>query len=73
MASQLAPARVEMEFSIIGVGASPAGPVLARPLFQQFNKIHYKNCTRLLQPDHFKSPSYTPVYCQLEMNTNASE
>ena len=42
----------------IGVGASPAGPVLAGPLFRRFN---YKNCVRLLQPDHFKSPSYTPV------------
>ena len=45
---------------IIGIGASPAGPVLAGPLFQQFNKIHLKNCrsARLLQLDHFKSPSY---------------
>ena len=30
-------------FSPIGVGAGPAGSVLARPLFWQFNKIHYKN------------------------------
>ena len=36
MASQLGPARVEIEFSIISVGASPAGPVLARPLFRRF-------------------------------------
>ena len=27
------------------IGASPAGPVLAGPLFRQFNEIHYKNCT----------------------------
>ena len=26
----------------IGVGADPAGPVLAGPLFQQFNKILYR-------------------------------
>ena len=51
----------------IGVGG-PAGLVLARPLFWQFNKIDYEyilklwrtHCTHLLQPDHFKSPSYAP-------------
>ena len=26
----------------IGVGAGPAGPVLARPLFRQFNEIYYR-------------------------------
>ena len=26
----------------IGVGASSTGPVLARPLLQRFNEIHYK-------------------------------
>ena len=31
---------------IIGVGASPAGPVLAGPLFHRFNEIYYKNCMR---------------------------
>ena len=25
----------------VGVGGGPAGPVLAGPLFQRFNKIHY--------------------------------
>ena len=31
----------------IGVGAGPAGPVLAGPLFRQFNEIHYRYlCTR---------------------------
>ena len=48
----------------IGIGASSAGLVLAGPLFRQFNEIHYRyifnNCTCLLQPDHFKSPSYVP-------------
>ena len=49
----------------IGVGAGPAGPVLAGPLFRQCNGIHYKYLhthryqrrairARLLQPDHFK-------------------
>ena len=29
----------------MGVGAGPAGPVLARPLFRQFNDINiFKNC-----------------------------
>ena len=27
---------------IIGVGAGPASPVLARPLSQRFNEIHYR-------------------------------
>ena len=51
----------------IGIGAGPAG--LAGPLFQRFNEIHYRYWhahryrrhvigVRLLQPDHFKSPSY---------------
>ena len=46
----------------IGVGASPAGPVLAGPLFQRYNKICYKNikklCARLAGP--LQSPSYAP-------------
>ena len=33
----------------IGVGTSPAGPVLAGPLFRRFNETHYKNCTRALR------------------------
>ena len=34
-----------LEGSCIGVGAGPADSVLARSLFQRFNKIHYqKNC-----------------------------
>ena len=28
-------------YYFIGVGAGPAGPVLARPLFWQFNETHY--------------------------------
>ena len=58
----------------IGVGAGPADLVLAGPLFWRFNEIHcrylrscrYRRCaihTCLLQADHFKSPSYAPVYC----------
>ena len=39
----------------IGIGAGPAGPVLAGPLFWQFNEIHYRKIvcvlrTRLLLP-----------------------
>ena len=60
-------------YFIIGIGASSAGAVLAGPLFRRFNEIHYRylhvRCyrqrsisVRLLQPDHFKSPSHTPVY-----------
>ena len=56
---------------LIGIGAGLAGPVLAGPLFRQFNEIYYRYlhvrryrrrfvCARLLQPDHFKSPSYAP-------------
>ena len=30
-----------MYLNYIGVGASPAGPVLAGPLFRQYNEIHY--------------------------------
>ena len=33
-----------LELSSIGVGAGPAGPFLAGPLFWRFNKIHYINC-----------------------------
>ena len=48
----------------IGVRASPAGPVLAGPLFRRFIIIDLKiTCalrTRVLQPDHFKSRSYAP-------------
>ena len=58
--------------SYIGVGAGPAGLVLAGPLFRWFNEIHYRYlharryrrcaiCACLLQPDHFKSHSYVPV------------
>ena len=43
------------------VGAGPAGPVLAGPLFIA-DLINYiqKLRARLLQPDHFKSSSYAP-------------
>ena len=55
--------------STIGIGASPAGSVLAGPLFRQFNEIHYRYILKiacvfhlhLLQPDHFKSPSYASL------------
>ena len=63
--------RGEIAWSI-GVGAGPAGSVLAGPLFRWFNEIHYRylrtHCYRrrairmcLLQPDHFKCLSYAPV------------
>ena len=45
----------------IGIGAGPAGPVLAGPLFLRFNfivKIAHALCVHLLKPDHFKNPSY---------------
>ena len=48
----------------IGIGACSAGPILARPLFWRCNEIHKIAgglCTRLLQPDHFESPSYAPA------------
>ena len=49
---------------IIGVEAGPAGPVLAGSLIWQFIKFIIKIActlyTHLSQPDHFKSPSYTP-------------
>ena len=32
---------------IIAVGAGSAGPVLAQPLFRQFNKIHYKRIKKM--------------------------
>ena len=55
----------------IGVGAGPAGQVLAGPLFRWCNEIHYRYlrarryrpraiCACLFQPDNFKSPSYAP-------------
>ena len=60
----------------IGVGAGPAGLVSAGPLFSGKGGgggglmkfiiyIIFLNacvlCARLLQPDHFKSPSFAPV------------
>ena len=50
---------------VTGIGAGPACPVLAGPLFPQFYKIHYR-CIKewhacLLELDQFRSPSYTPV------------
>ena len=50
----------------IDVGASPAGLVLAGPLFWQCNE---KNCTLracLILPDHYKTPSYAPDTYSLE-------
>ena len=57
----------------IGVGAGPAGLVSAGPLFSGEGGglmkfiiyIIFLNarvlCAHLLQPDHFKSPSFAPV------------
>ena len=50
----------------VDVGASPAGLVLAGPLFWQCNE---KNCTLhacLILPDHYKTPSYAPDTYSLE-------
>ena len=60
---------VTLAFTLfIGIGAGLAGPVLAGPLFRQFNDIHYRYnnviCMCLLQPDHFKSPSHVPAIYQ---------
>ena len=57
------PAGKPLSITIIGVGAGPAGPVWAGPLFQRFIIIdicahHYRwraIRTCLLQPDHFNS------------------
>ena len=54
----------ESQVRIIGIGASPAGLVLAGPLFGNLMKFIIdvlKNGACLLQPDHFKSPSYAPA------------
>ena len=52
----------------IGIGASLAGPVLARTHFWRFNEMVINIvksvcalCARLLHLDHFKRPSYTPA------------
>ena len=50
-------------FMYIGEGAGPLGLVLAGPLFQRFIidlKITCALRTCILQPDHFKNPSYAP-------------
>ena len=41
-----------------GIGASPAGPVLAGP--HLLNILAHTLRAHLIQPDHFKSPSYAP-------------
>ena len=55
-------------FLSIGIGAGLAGPVLAGPHFWRFNEMVINIvksacalCARLLQLDHFKSPSYAPA------------
>jgi len=58
-------------YKAIGIGAVWLVRFLAGPLFRRFNEVHYRylcaHCyrwrairTHLLQPDHFKSPSYAP-------------
>ena len=64
--------KLHCEILFIGIGAGLAGPVLSGPLFRRFNEIYYRYLcarryrqhgihARLLQADHFKSPSYAPV------------
>ena len=62
-AVQVAPVPGTLTYIGLGLGAGRASLVLTGPLFRQFNEIYDKNCMRmsLLQPDHFKSPSYAPA------------
>ena len=64
----------------IGVGAGPAGPVWSDHFFGDLMKFIIDICAcavtdgmpyarALLQPDHFKSPSYTPGSCSKILQT----
>ena len=48
----------------VGVGAGPAGPVLAGPLFRQFNFIDiFKNCARTLRAPIEAGPLQKSFLC----------
>ena len=54
-----------LDYLCIDVGAGSAGQVWLDHFFWNLIEIHYRHInkwrSRLLQPDNFKSPSYTPV------------